>query len=248
VNVVVVVEGFVALVRRPARASRRPDKSSAARSHGSTPHHLALAFPYPAIWLPSAMPSGVSWLRIITSIANPLGSAGLKINRAVPGRHVAFFAHVGGFVFGVLVAIVLTRAGRITSGSECTDGKGGVDALEDSCGARSPRASGHRPSRWRASRSCCPRLRSPTPSGGDHENQATPLQAPRRATVRGLRCTLPRPVTQTNSRVDSGTGCGAAEFSSDERLPPSRSWKLKVCRISSLGVLSRPGRSWQLLN
>ncbi len=33
------------------------------------------------------------------------------------GSHVAFFAHVGGFVFGVLVAIVLTLAGRITSGS-----------------------------------------------------------------------------------------------------------------------------------
>ena len=33
------------------------------------------------------------------------------------GSHVAFFAHVGGFVFGVLVAIILTRAGRITPGS-----------------------------------------------------------------------------------------------------------------------------------
>ena len=33
------------------------------------------------------------------------------------GSGVAFFAHVGGFVFGVLVAIVLTRAGRITIGS-----------------------------------------------------------------------------------------------------------------------------------
>jgi membrane associated rhomboid family serine protease/ribosomal protein S27E len=31
------------------------------------------------------------------------------------GSHVAFFAHVGGFVFGVLVAIILTSAGRITS-------------------------------------------------------------------------------------------------------------------------------------
>jgi membrane associated rhomboid family serine protease len=36
------------------------------------------------------------------------------------GDSVAFFAHVGGFVFGVLVAIVLTRAGRITSGSRTT--------------------------------------------------------------------------------------------------------------------------------
>ena len=36
------------------------------------------------------------------------------------GGGVAFFAHVGGFVFGVLVAVVLTRAGRITSGSAMT--------------------------------------------------------------------------------------------------------------------------------
>jgi hypothetical protein len=33
------------------------------------------------------------------------------------GSGVAFFAHVGGFIFGVVVAIVLTRAGRITSRS-----------------------------------------------------------------------------------------------------------------------------------
>jgi membrane associated rhomboid family serine protease len=31
------------------------------------------------------------------------------------GSGVAFFAHVGGFVFGVVVAIVLTRVGRITA-------------------------------------------------------------------------------------------------------------------------------------
>jgi len=31
------------------------------------------------------------------------------------GSGVAFFAHVGGFVFGVLVALVLSRAGRITA-------------------------------------------------------------------------------------------------------------------------------------
>ena len=30
------------------------------------------------------------------------------------GGGVAFFAHVGGFVFGLLVALVLTRAGRVT--------------------------------------------------------------------------------------------------------------------------------------
>jgi len=32
---------------------------------------------------------------------------------AANGGGVAFFAHVGGFVFGVIVAVVLTRAGRI---------------------------------------------------------------------------------------------------------------------------------------
>jgi membrane associated rhomboid family serine protease len=31
------------------------------------------------------------------------------------GTGVAFFAHVGGFVFGVLVALGLTRTGRITA-------------------------------------------------------------------------------------------------------------------------------------
>lgn len=33
------------------------------------------------------------------------------------GSGVAFFAHIGGFIFGVVVAIVLTRTGRITSRS-----------------------------------------------------------------------------------------------------------------------------------
>jgi membrane associated rhomboid family serine protease len=32
------------------------------------------------------------------------------------GSGVAFFAHVGGFVFGVVVALILTRAGKITAG------------------------------------------------------------------------------------------------------------------------------------
>jgi hypothetical protein len=32
------------------------------------------------------------------------------------GGGVAFFAHVGGFVFGVVVALILSRTGRITSG------------------------------------------------------------------------------------------------------------------------------------
>jgi membrane associated rhomboid family serine protease len=33
------------------------------------------------------------------------------------GNGVAFFAHIGGFIFGVVVAIMLTHAGRITSRS-----------------------------------------------------------------------------------------------------------------------------------
>jgi hypothetical protein len=31
------------------------------------------------------------------------------------GSGIAFFAHIGGFVFGVVVAVALLRAGRITS-------------------------------------------------------------------------------------------------------------------------------------
>jgi membrane associated rhomboid family serine protease len=33
------------------------------------------------------------------------------------GSGVAFFAHIGGFVFGVVVTLILTRAGKITAGS-----------------------------------------------------------------------------------------------------------------------------------
>jgi membrane associated rhomboid family serine protease/ribosomal protein S27E len=43
------------------------------------------------------------------------GSFALVHPDRISGSHVGFFAHVGGFVFGVLVAIILTRAGRITS-------------------------------------------------------------------------------------------------------------------------------------
>ena len=43
------------------------------------------------------------------------GNYGLVHPDSTGGSGVAFFAHVGGFVFGVLVAIVLTRAGRITA-------------------------------------------------------------------------------------------------------------------------------------
>jgi len=44
------------------------------------------------------------------------GLFGAKAN----GGGVAFFAHVGGFIFGVLVAVVLTGAGRIQSGDANT--------------------------------------------------------------------------------------------------------------------------------
>ncbi len=43
------------------------------------------------------------------------GNYGLVHPDSTGGSGVAFFAHVGGFVFGALVAIVLTRAGRITA-------------------------------------------------------------------------------------------------------------------------------------
>jgi membrane associated rhomboid family serine protease len=40
------------------------------------------------------------------------GSFGL-FNASANGGGVAFFAHVGGFIFGTLVTAILTRAGRI---------------------------------------------------------------------------------------------------------------------------------------
>jgi membrane associated rhomboid family serine protease/ribosomal protein S27E len=50
------------------------------------------------------------------------------------GSHVAFFAHVGGFVFGVLVAIILTRAGRITSASTTAQAAGKTDTTTTNVG------------------------------------------------------------------------------------------------------------------
>ena len=43
------------------------------------------------------------------------GNYGLVHPDSAGGSGVAFFAHVGGFIFGVLTAIALTRAGRITA-------------------------------------------------------------------------------------------------------------------------------------
>lgn len=43
------------------------------------------------------------------------------------GSHVAFFAHVGGFVFGVLVAIILTLSGRIASESTAREAAEKID-------------------------------------------------------------------------------------------------------------------------
>jgi len=56
------------------------------------------------------------------------------------GSGVAFFAHVGGFVFGVVVAIALARGGRITSRST-TDAKPPTTGLGDA-GARQHSQSG----------------------------------------------------------------------------------------------------------
>jgi membrane associated rhomboid family serine protease len=53
---------------------------------------------------------------------------GLRHPDATSGSGIAFFAHVGGFAFGVVVAIALTRTGRITVAST-TEPKG--DSLED---------------------------------------------------------------------------------------------------------------------
>jgi membrane associated rhomboid family serine protease len=48
-----------------------------------------------------------------------LFEAGLGLRRpdATSGSGVAFFAHIGGFVFGLVVALILIRAGKITAGS-----------------------------------------------------------------------------------------------------------------------------------
>jgi membrane associated rhomboid family serine protease len=45
------------------------------------------------------------------------GNFALTHPDADSGSGVAFFAHIGGFIFGVVVAIILTRAGRITARS-----------------------------------------------------------------------------------------------------------------------------------
>jgi membrane associated rhomboid family serine protease len=57
------------------------------------------------------------------------------------GNGVAFFAHVGGFIFGVVVTIVLTRAGRITSRSTtelspAPTATGGADRQKTQSGGR----------------------------------------------------------------------------------------------------------------
>jgi membrane associated rhomboid family serine protease len=43
------------------------------------------------------------------------GNFALTHPDAKSGSGVAFFAHIGGFVFGVLVALVLSRAGHISA-------------------------------------------------------------------------------------------------------------------------------------
>jgi hypothetical protein len=40
---------------------------------------------------------------------------GFSLVRTSGGGGVAFFAHIGGFIFGVVVAVILTRTGRISS-------------------------------------------------------------------------------------------------------------------------------------
>jgi membrane associated rhomboid family serine protease/ribosomal protein S27E len=68
--------------------------------------------------VPSYSPNGVpAWFFLGFWFLFQLfeGSFALIHPDRTSGSHVAFFAHVGGFVFGVLVAIILARAGRITS-------------------------------------------------------------------------------------------------------------------------------------
>jgi len=51
---------------------------------------------------------GVSWITAMFLEAN-FGMLGASAN----GGGTAFFAHVGGFVFGALVALLLASAGRV---------------------------------------------------------------------------------------------------------------------------------------
>jgi membrane associated rhomboid family serine protease/ribosomal protein S27E len=75
------------------------------------PHSRILGL---AGWIPVRVPA---WLFLGFWFLFQLfeGNFALAHPDKTAGSGVAFFAHVGGFVFGVLVAIVLTRAGRITS-------------------------------------------------------------------------------------------------------------------------------------
>jgi membrane associated rhomboid family serine protease len=77
------------------------------------PHSRILAL---AGWIPVRVPAWV-FLGFWFLFQLFEGNFALVHPDKTSGSHVAFFAHVGGFVFGVLVAIILTRAGRITSGS-----------------------------------------------------------------------------------------------------------------------------------
>jgi membrane associated rhomboid family serine protease/ribosomal protein S27E len=66
-----------------------------------------------AAWFPVRVPA---WILLGFWFLYQLfeGNFALAHPDRTSGSHVAFFAHVGGFVFGVLVAIILARSGRIT--------------------------------------------------------------------------------------------------------------------------------------
>ena len=65
-------------------------------------------------WFPIRIPA---WIFLGGSFLYQFfeGNYGLVHPDSTGGSGVAFFAHVGGFVFGVPVSVVLTRAGRITA-------------------------------------------------------------------------------------------------------------------------------------
>jgi membrane associated rhomboid family serine protease len=67
-------------------------------------------------WRPFISPA---WLFLGFWFVFQLFEAGIGLRRpdTTSGSGVAFFAHVGGFVFGVLVTVILTCAGRITAAS-----------------------------------------------------------------------------------------------------------------------------------
>lgn len=78
-------------------------------------------------WLPVRFPV---WLCLGLWFGLELfsGDFGVTNPDKTGGSHVAFVAHIGGFIFGVGAALILTRSGKITAAfaPQPQDGSGGM--------------------------------------------------------------------------------------------------------------------------